>query len=236
MSFKSAKNVQLYIAGYDITGEANKMGLELPRTLRDVTTFGQSGHKWKPTLHKDRLKFNGFYDPAGDMVTILNSLRGSSGIISAIVGTAQGDEAICGEGAFEDEYTLDIPVQDVITLSSAFAFDGKAELNAVLLQPKATKTSDGNGTGRDEDSSSSDGGVGYLHVFSCGADDALIVKIQDDDNAGFTSPNDLITFTTANGITSERKTASGTVQRYVRVTWSGTPTYSVSFAVIWKRN
>ena len=82
---------------------------------------------------------------------------------------------------------------------------------------------------------SKSGAIAYLQVFACGGDDALIVKIQHDDVSNFATATDLITFTTANGITAERKTASGAVQRYIRVNWAGTPTYSATFAVVFKR-
>lgn len=78
--------------------------------------------------------------------------------------------------------------------------------------------------------------IGYLQVFECGSDDALIVKVQEslDDGVG-DAWADIITFATANGITTERKIATGEVERYLRVVWSGTPTYQATFAVALKR-
>ena len=235
MAVKAGVNGRIYIAGYDISGRANKYAVSLPRDFQDVTGMGDAGHKWSPTLHNNAFSIVGFYDvAAGNIIEILNTLRGADDVACLCLGAAQEDKAIGGKAAVQEAYDLDIPVEGINGVSSSFKFNELAR-TGYILQAKATKTSDGNGDGVDDAAQTTDGAEAFLQVFSCGGDDALIVKVQDDDNDSFSSPNDLITFTTANGVTAERKAVSGTVQRYVRVTWAGTPTYSASFAVVWCR-
>lgn len=235
MSVKAGVNGRVYLAAYDISGRVNRYGISLPREFGECTGMGDTGRKRSPTLHNNSFNLEAYYDVAsGNITEIMNTLRSTSAVASLCFGAAQEDKAIAGYGALQESYDTEIPIDGLVRISSVFRFSDLA-VDGYVLQAKATKTSDGNGDGVDDGAQSTDGAEAYLHVFSCGGDDALIVKVQDDDNDSFTSPNDLITFTTANGATSERATASGTVQRYVRVTWSGTPTYSASFAVIWCR-
>jgi len=357
MALKAAKNVRIYIEGYDISGRSNSLRPSLARDFEDVTCFSNNGHKWFPTLTKDGFSFNGFYDSA-NITEIMNTLRGSSsGVVCLLLGPNLSDKAVCGGGAWQEGYDIEMPVAGMLTLAGVFQFDGIAE-DCIVLQASATKASNGNGTAvnkidnvhkvqdtanevtsDDADSQGTletllneirgdynthrvsttyhdaadstndvdaaeasdldtaktlanqikakfnahrsqsgvhphddgdnevtspdatdlptcetlaneikgdfndhlldvtdDGAVGYLQVFACGADDALIVKVQDSDDSVFTSPHDLITFATANGVTAERKIATGDVKRYVRVNWAGTPTYSATFAICFKRN
>jgi len=235
MVVKAASNAQIWLGGYDLSGFANKLTPELGVEFEDATVLQSSGHIWNVTLLDDKVGFDAFYDVASGAVTErLNNMRGNTDQISLIFGTAQSSKAISGDGVFQDTYPIEIPVEGLSKVVGDIKFTNKAT-TGYLLQPKETKTSDGNGTGVDGGASSSAGAEAYLHVFACGGDDGLIVKVQTDDNSNFTSATDLITFTTANGITSQKKSVTGAVERYVRANWAGTPTYSGTFAVVWCR-
>jgi hypothetical protein len=129
---------------------------------------------------------------------------------------------------------MDIPVDGLIRVAGSFKFEGLAR-TGIVLHAKATATQDANGTVVTDAAATTAGAEAYLHVFACTATN-LVVKVQTDTAAGFSSPTDLITFTAASAATSERKTVTGAVERYVRVsysaTWGGA---SASFAVIWAR-
>ena len=240
MTKAAGKSSAIYIAGYDLSGSFNKASPTIGADLADVTGFQESGHRFLKVLNNDGLAFSGFFEAGeGEIDAILESLKTTECVICALIdGTAIGSIAYCADGQLQDNYQLTSPVDGVCTLEAAFkpgnGSQGKLEYGKVL-QNKATKSADDQSSGRDDSSSSSDGAVAFLQVFACGADDDLIVKIQDDDNADFSSPNDLITFTTATGITSERKAVTGTVQRYVRVDWGGAEPWEASFAVVFIR-
>jgi hypothetical protein len=235
----TGKNGAIYIAWYDLSGYANKFNLKLPRGFEDVTVFqAGGGHLWAPTLHNNSLEFDAFFDQldTDGLHSVLNSLRTVTGGIVASVcfDITQGAPAVVGHGAFEDDYPIEVPIEGIIKAKGAFKFTDFAP-SGYLLQPKATKTANGNGTGVDDLAASTNGAEACLHMFACGGAAAAIIKVQTDDNSGFTTPTDLITFTTLNAAWSERKAVTGAVERYVRVTWAGTGTYSISFAVTWCR-
>jgi hypothetical protein len=151
------------------------------------------------------------------------------------IGSTLGDPVYCCNAAKMTKSAWVHVVKDINKLSAEFNADALPFDECILLQPKAQKTTDGNGTGVDNLAQSTNGLIAYLQVLECGTDDALIVKVQMDTVANFASPTDLITFATANGITTEKATAAGTIEQYLRVTWAGTGTYQVTFAVAVKR-
>ena len=103
-----------------------------------------------------------------------------------------------------------------------------------VVHAHTAETATGNSTSVDNGASSTNGGVASLHVTAVtGTTPSLTVKVQhSSDNSTFV---DLITFTAANAAGSQRRTVSGTVNRYVRETHtlSGTSpnfTYAAAFA------
>jgi len=233
----AGKNARIYLGGYDISGRSNKFTIPLSRPMKDITGFGEDGHRYFPLMPNDTFDFDGFYDNHSDTTGLracLDAYRKTQTELCILLGTTLGDPAIAGQ-VKADKYNLESPVADMVTLAGAFKFEEKAEDGAVLLFPKATKTSDGNHTVIDQGAQSTDGAKAYLQVFACGGDDDLIVKVQHSSDNFSGDTTDLFTFSTATGITSEQKSDTGTIKRYVRVSWAGTPTYSATFAVVFKR-
>ena len=73
-----------------------------------------------------------------------------------------------------------------------------------------------------------------LHITAAsGTTPTLVVKVQSDDNAGFTSATDRITFTSANSIGGQWSSVAGAVtDDYWRVTWTvGGTSPSFTFVV-----
>lgn len=235
MTLKAGKNGRIYLLGYDISGKANRFTVALTREFEDVTGFGNNGHKWHPTLHNNSFGFDAFYDAvAGNITEIMNTLRSTSGIACLCLGASQGDKAIAGHGVFQQDYPIEMPVEGMLKITGDFVFSDMA-VTGYILQPKVTKTSDDNGDTVDDGSASSDGCEAYLHVFACGGNDDLIVTVHVSNNNFAGDDDTLITFATANGVTSERKITTGAVKQYVRVAWSGSAPYEATFAVIFKR-
>jgi len=236
MGIYHGKNTRLYIGGYDIS--ALVLGVT-PVQEKELTPYavcdGGQYHQM-PGLAKDTLSIDGLFDD--DYMAVLNNLRAASTGYQIIIpfGITLGNRALAVDAAWLTKYVQTAVVTDINKMSAELVADDLPWDYCKLLFPKAQKTEDGNHTSIDDGSASAAGLAAYLQVFECGGDDALVVKIQEssDDGAG-DAWADLITFTTANGITTERKTVSGAVERYLRVAWSGTPTYQATFVVVYKR-
>jgi hypothetical protein len=231
------KDTRLYIGGYDISSMMVSIS---PNREVDMVAYavadGVAGYHQMPGLGKDSMSLDGIFDD--NYQSVLNNLRTASTGYQIVIpfGSTIGDLALACDEVRLAKYNFKSIVTDVNRVTAELVAEDLPWDECELLYPKTQVTSDDNGTGLNHGSTSAYGLVAYLQVFECGADDDLVVKVQSDDNADFSSPTDVITFTTANGITTERKTASGTIEQYLRVSWSGTPAYQCTFAVVIKRN
>ena len=93
------------------------------------------------------------------------------------------------------------------------------EWGQMLTAGKRTDTEATNGATKDDSASTSAGASSVLHVFSFTGTN-VTVTVQDSTNGS--SWATLIAHTAADDVTSERKTVSGTVNRYLRVITAGT--------------
>ena len=231
MSKVPGVNSRIYIAGYDLSGSYNKISPDMARELRDVTGFGDSGHKYFPLMQNDAFSLSGYYEGgAGEVDEVMQGLINQSQTLwHCVNGYAVGDRAYCLYAILE-KYTINSPVLDIVLIDANFKGVGQM-YDCTILAAKTAIIADGESAGLDGAAATASGAVAFLQVFACGADDALIVTIEDDDNAGFLTPNTLITFTTAAGITDEKKEVTGAVQRYVRAVWNGSEPWAATFAV-----
>ncbi|MDD4985280.1 MAG: hypothetical protein PHQ43_05745 [Dehalococcoidales bacterium] len=230
------KDARLYIAGYDLSPLMSSIEWSDEIEMDQYAVAdGSGGYHGMPGLVKGSVKLDGMFDDnhQGILNNMLGATAGSQ--LVAVLGSAVGDAALGIESIKETRYNWPLKVTNANRLMAEFMADNSPVDVCRVLQPKATRTTDGSGTVLDNLAASANGLIAYLQVFACGADDALIVKVQSDTTSDFSTPTDVITFTTANGITAERKTAAGAIERYLRVSWSGTPAYSATFAVIVKR-
>ena len=104
----------------------------------------------------------------------------------------------------------------------------------VLLQAEATHSSAGSSSSKDDSASSANGIAAYLQLIDINSG-APTIKLQH--SANNSSWSDLITFTAVSDgsePTAERKEASGTVNRYLRVTSTGTFS-NAKFIIMYRR-
>jgi hypothetical protein len=98
----------------------------------------------------------------------------------------------------------------------------------VSLADLAAITATGNGTSVDNAAGTTNGGIAHLHVTDVsGTTPTLAVVIQHSTNNSTWST--LASFTTATAATSERITFTGTVNRYVRASYTAggtTPSFT----------
>lgn len=234
----SGVDSRIYIAGYDLSGSHNKISPAMSRELSDVSCFSDSGHRYMPLFQNDEFTLSGFWEGgAGEIDEVMQGLINQYATLwHCVDGEAVGDRAYCLY-AVMGKYTINSPVNGIVLVDTNFKGSGMIH-DCTILAAKPTNpiTVDGDGgVGLDGLAASASGAAAYLQVFECGADDNLIITIEDDDNDSFSSPNTLITFTTANGITDEIKEVTGAVQRHVRAVWNGSEPWSAKFAVAFHR-
>lgn len=134
-------------------------------------------------------------------------------VCAAFAGNTLGNPMTGFEGAFTTQYDVLAEIGKLTKANAAYAVSGALD-HGIILQELATKTEDWNNASVDDNGgSSSSGGVGYLQVSASFG--AFTGKIQHStDNVSWA---DLVAFSTVTASPdAERKTVSGTVNRYLR--------------------
>lgn len=228
----------LYVDGYDLSGDTNSFNIGTPLTTLDMTGIDKSCMERAGGLMDGSLQWVSFFDTALNQAhSVYKTLPRADRAVMATFGTLLGNPgcALVGKQVSYDG-TRDN--------SGAFTFKLDAEANGfglehghLLTAGKRTDTTATNGTGVDFTAvSTAFGWSAYLHVFAI-TGTSVTVKIQDSaDNSTFTDLTSA-SFPAASAIGSARMhgSATATVRRYLRVVTSGTFT-SATFAVLFCRN
>lgn len=228
MAFIHGKGAATLVNAYDLSAFFNTYDAAATADTAEVSTFGGSSKAYVAGLKDATLSLGGFFDGSAAAVdAVLSAAIGSSTLFTlapAGAGTI-GNRANLAQ-AYETGYTVSAPVGDAVTVSAeAQVSNGMA--SGIILADLAARTATGNTTVNDNGASSSAGAVAHLHVTAFTGTDVTIKVQHSADNSTWV---DLITFTQLTAIGSERGTAAGTVNRYLRVNIAGTFT-SVTFAV-----
>ena len=223
-------NVRLYVEGYDLSGDANALsGLGYTNELLDVTTLDVSAKKRIVGIVDGEISVDAFFDPASSRqhaVWTSNSgkLPTADQEVLVPMGSAVGDPCV-GLVSKQGTYSTTRSPGSAISASATYTTsDGLGlEFGAMLTAHDDTHSSAGSGTVVDSGASSSNGGAGYLQIFSL-ASGSVTVNLQESTSSGGSYSN-FMTFSTvaaAAAPAAERLTMEGTVQRYIKVTTTGT--------------
>ena len=232
MAKKSGLGNQFYFAGYDLSGDVGAINsISSPRGVVEVTSINQSAQDRLLTHSDGLIEFNSFFnDAANQEHAALKGLSTSDQHAMFLMGGTVGD---AGAALIGKQINYDGTRTADGGLNFSVSVQGNAtpvEWGVSLTTGKATTRAASFAT-VDQSASSSSGGQGYVQAFSIGSGTAT-AKIEDSTNGS--SWSDLITFTNITGRTAERATVSGTVNRYVRCTVTGSISNLV-LAVLFRR-
>lgn len=236
MAFKHGANARVYVNGYDLSAYLRQIGVTGKADAADVTTFGAAAKSYLAGLRDATLTAEGVFDGAvGAVDAVLEAALGANRSLWSI--WPQGEAAVgdigYGLDAIATSYEVSSPAVDVTSIA-AEAQSKVGPERLLSLHPMAARTASADGTSLDHGAATTNGGVGYLQVTAAsGTTPTLAVKIQHSPDA--VTWTDLITFTQVTAANqSERKTVTGTINRYLRASWTigGTSpsfTFSVAF-------
>lgn len=242
MSKQSGLGDNLYVGGYDLSGDIGAVNtIRGGPAVQDVTGIDKSAFERIGLLRDGEISFTSFFNPAVTRAhPRLSLLPVTDQVITYCRGTALGSPAACmvgkqinydGNRADSGEYTLAVQA-----LANGYGLEWGTQLTA----GKRTDTTATSGTSVDLGTGSTAFGLqAYLQVFAF-TGTSVTVKIQESsDNGAGDAFADVTggTFTAATGITTQRiATSSGqTIERYLRVTTTGTFTNAI-FSVVVVRN
>ncbi len=244
--FDSEKSM-LYLAQYDLRAYTTEFrGLPGGRGLNQAATFGDAGQRHHPTIQDVTMNASFFWDNTAiiGIDEVFGGLRAEP-IGFPVSYFEEGDtfEAlgyVAGLAAIEN-FEIATRVGNLVEADAVMRVHGKSQRMQSLF-PKTTVTATTNGTGHDDLASGSGAEVAMIFhataVSATGGNAQWKVRIEDDDNSGFTSPNVVKEVLVADGVPAGLYVVAATsLQRYHRVVierdaTSGSITVQVSYIPI----
>lgn len=237
MSFVPGKTGGVIVAQFDMSTDMTQYNFGRQVAQYDSTTFPAAGsgpredRVYTPGLGEGGVSVQGIWNPAANASDEeLVALDSTPVVISCSPQgfNTIGDRVHMVYGNLEN-YQPRSPVNDVVRFSAGFKPSAGAYLGTCLHEHSA-ETGTGNHTSVDGGAQTTAGATAFLHVTAFSGTNAT-VTIQD--SANDSTFGSLVAFAQATGVTSEKVTVAGTVERYVRVNLAGTfssITFVVSFA------
>lgn len=218
-------DARLLVAGHDLSGQSNAVNLEYEAEALDATTFGQTTRIHTGGLKVVRAGAAGFWDSAAttSVDPVIFSRVGTEDvpIVIAPSYSAAGDLAYLFR-AMKVKYSIESAIGELRAFDVSMEGTGGTPLvRGGFLQYGSATGNIAGGTAVELGAVAADKYLyAALHVFSGTGN--FTVKIQSDDNSGFTSATDRITFTqvgTGTAVASEWTRVAGAItDTYWRIT------------------
>lgn len=231
MTFKPGFKARILLGDFALYTKLSDISVPWAADMLDPTTFGDSGNKRAlPGLDSSTFSCDGFID--ADANAEAAAWTDLTPLTYGQQGLALGSPVIL-LNALKTSFEPGTQVAGVASFTLSGQTDGPTSFG-VSLHDLEAETGDEDGSSVDNAAASSNGGVGHLHLTAYSGLTSAVVKIQH--SANNSDWTDLISFTSATGATSERKTVTGSVSRYLRYSVDATGTGSATFAVAFARH
>ena len=207
MAVQGLMDARIMLGGYEYTSFSNSLTTDYGVEMLDNTVFGDSTRSNRAGMRTFSFAINGYRDdggstPFGDAGGTAYARIGAAREVFSFapVGTADGQRAYTIRGVNGTYTPLSGTVGDLLP----FELTGSAahsELIKGVVEGVGTKTATANSTGTNLGALSATQTLyAALHVTAfSGTSPTLDVKVQSDDNSGFSSATDRITFTQNTG-------------------------------------
>ena len=229
MTHYSSKDVGvLSIGGYRLLGYSTTFGWSVEAITEEAYTLGDEWvYNDAVGIKRASATQNGFFDTATlashEAIKALFGTR-VSGVVG-VQGATALDPVECFAGMFTGSDNWNIPRDEFAKLDVGYVTTGEVESGKLLL-PYTAITSTGDDGGQDSgDSSTNNGGVGYLQVNDLAFDTATGLTVTIGTASSLGGPyTDLITFTQitddTSGVADERVEVTGvSADQYIQVDW-----------------
>ncbi|ANS02856.1 hypothetical protein [uncultured Mediterranean phage uvDeep-CGR0-AD1-C239] len=233
MAIESGLNVRLYVMGKDLSGDANALdGAGYSQETMETTALASAAASRITGLADGSVSVNGYFDNAANRIhptftSNSGKLPTADQVVLVPLGSAVGSPMV-GISAKEADYNVSRSSGSAISVTSTFNGNGMGgEFGVMLTAHDDTAGSAATGTAVDNSASSASGGAGYVEAFSLTSGTVTTIIQHSADNSSWAT---LASFTSITGSTAERVEVTGTVNRYIRYSVSGTFS-TLSFAM-----
>jgi len=228
MAFIHGKDTKVFMDSTDLSSYLSSADPSRTVDVGETTTFGSSNKTFVAGEKDASVSFSGFFDPTAD--NIIQGLVGTNDKVALIGfdGVDATDDCMFGKGVTTN-YGISSPVGDVVAVT--FDLQASGFFSGSVLE-NATVTATGNGTARDNASSTSNGGGAFIIATSVSGTSTPTLTAKITHSADNSTYADLVSFTALTSAGAEvKEVASGTtVNRYLKVVYtvSGTnPSFNV---------
>jgi hypothetical protein len=198
MAKLAGRFVDVYYAGYELTGHMNSVSIDLEFSELDGTAFRDGSMNSVPGMPKAAVEVSALMDPATNKShATLSGQVGSYTSKELLVLVGQNTNPTVGDPAFlmsakNFKYNVPVAVDGAIVANSSLSTDGVQSIWGTCLV-NATVTTTTNGTSVDNGYATGRGtGQAFLQVVTAMATDTAAIKVQDsNDDVTFA---DLTTF------------------------------------------
>ena len=228
MAFIHGKDTKVFMDSTDLSSYLSSADPSRTVDVGETTTFGSSNKTFVAGEKDATVSFSGFFDATAD--NIIQGLVGANDKVALIGfdGVDATDDCMFGKGVTTN-YGISSPVGDVVAVT--FDLQASGFFSGSVLE-NATVTATGNGTARDNTSSTANGGGAFIIATSVSGTSTPTLTAKITHSADDSTYADLVTFTALTSAGAEvKEVASGTtVNRYLKVVYtvSGTnPSFNV---------
>jgi hypothetical protein len=228
MAFIHGKDTKVFMDSTDLSSYLSSADPSRTVDVGETTTFGSSNKTFVAGEKDASVSFSGFFDATAD--NIIQGLVGTNDKVALIGfdGVDATDDCMFGKGVTTN-YGISSPVGDVVAVT--FDLQASGFFSGSVLE-NATVTATGNGTARDNASSTSNGGGAFIIATSVSGTSTPTLTAKITHSADNSTYADLVSFTALTSAGAEvKEVASGTtVNRYLKVVYtvSGTnPSFNV---------
>lgn len=211
MAKRVLTNAGIYIGAYELSGYSNAVQLQGGPDIIDVTGFSSGGYReFVAGLISNNFSAAGFNDWENVDAILFDKIGDTDEVLTLCDPNETGGVSFFMRGV-EGQYEAGLALGQAASFSMSGSVSTGPIVRGTVMHRATAATSTANGTGYQLGAVASTKSLyGALHVFSIAGTDTptLGVKIQSDDNSGFTSATDRLTFTNATAVGSEWKSAS----------------------------
>jgi len=235
MSKRSGLGNQLYVGGYDISGDVGALSnLSTPRGEQNVTGIDKSANERIQLLVDGDISFDTFFNDATDQIhDALSTLPTTNRQGMFLVSTTRGEPAFA-MNAKQINYDWSRAAEGSLTgTTQLLQADGNPPAWGESIAMKETIASAGDITGY-IDVQTTSGVVAFLQIFTLGSGTPVITlqdssDTTDGDDGSWST---IGTFTINSARSAERLAVAGTIEKALRIEASGTFTNLVVAAMI----
>ena len=227
MAKKSGLGQQIFVHGYDLSGDiATIDNAGSPRNLLDITAINAPANERLVGLSDGNISVSSWFNDSTEQEhDALSGLVTTDRIVTWAFGATRGDVAAClvakqlnYDGSRGPDGSLSFTID---TQADGISLDWCN----TLTTGKETHSSAGSSTSRDDGAGTTAGMVAYLEITDCDSGTPTVTIQESSDNGSSDAWVNVLSFSAvgyASAPTAERVTSSGTVERYLRITTTGT--------------